>query len=416
MRPPRWFRPLTGWTRTLTLWLVTSLATGAMRAAVAQGISASWGVQAIPTVTRTDIVPGDRSLSEARVIMPVSMVRASTLGGRLRLVFTGNFEKYTIPHGVLAAGNWGESYEDRRHPHTLVHELMLTGSDLLGRLDGSANLFVAAGKGFVPFGTDDPMARPVVLFPVNHHLSQILERAVAMAGVRVGPAMLEGALFDGDEPVSPGSWPAWDRFGDSWAMRLTVFPLAGLEAQASYAWVHSPENRPGAGPDDRKWSASARLERSRWYGELEWARTATADGFFVFRSLLVEGAVALPRHRPYVRIERTERPEEERLFKSRFRTIRPLIENSILGTTRWTILTAGDAVDVLEGPIRCAPFVEGSWVRIARVGGGVFDPVAFYGRTAGFTISVGMRLGAGMKRHRMGRYAPSSAPVMAGMP
>jgi hypothetical protein len=394
---------------------VALLACAGVTPLAAQSPTVRWGAQAIPTFTQTDIVPGDRSLGEARVIMPVAMLHASALGGRLRFVFTGNFEKYTLPHGVLAAGNWGESYEDRRHPHTMVHELVLAASDLLGRLDGRANVFVAAGKGFVPFGTDDPMTRPAVLFPVNHHLSQILERAVAMAGVRVGPAMLEGALFNGDEPVSPGSWPAWDRFGDSWAMRLTVFPRAGLETQASYAWVHSPENRPGAGPDDRKWSASARWERGRWYGELEWARTATADGFFVFHSLLAEGAVTLPRHRPYVRVERTERPEEERLFESRFRTVRPLIENSILGTTRWTILTAGDAVEVIEGPVRCAPFVEGSWVRIARVGGGVFDPAVFYGREAGFSVSAGVRLSAGMHMPRMGRYSPAARSEASSM-
>jgi hypothetical protein len=383
--------------------------------AAAQGVTATWGAQAIPTLTETNIVPGDRTLGEARVIMPAVMLHAGALGGRLRLVFTGNVEKYTIPHGVLAAGNWGESYEDRRHPHTLVHELMLIGSDLLGKLDGRANVFVAAGKGFVPFGTDDPMARPVVLFPVNHHLSQILERAVAMAGVRLGPAMVEGALFNGDEPLSPGSWPAWKRFGDSWAMRVTLFPARGLETQGSYAWVHSPENRPGAGPDDRKWSASARWERGRWYGELEWARTATADGFFVFHSLLGEAAVQLPRQRPYVRLERTERPEEERTFASRFRTIRPLFENSILGTTRWTIATVGDAVEVIGGPVRCAPYVEGSWVRIDKVGGGVFDPATFYGRESGFSLNVGVRLSAGMHMHRMGRYSPPAESVMSTM-
>jgi hypothetical protein len=179
--------------------------------------------------------------------------------------------------------------------------------------------------------------------------------------------------------------------------------------------VHSPENRPGAGPDDRKWSASARWERGRWYGEAEWARTATADRIFVFHSLLIEAAVRLPPHRPFVRLERTERPEEERLFRDRFRTVRPLIENSILGTTRWTILTAGDAVEVIGDPLRVAPYVEGSWVRIARVGGGVFDPVTFYGRESGYSLNVGIRLSAGIRMHRMGRYSPGVEPAMPAM-
>lgn len=362
----------------------------------AQRPSIQWGAHAIPAFTQTNVVPGDRSLGEARVLVPVGMLHAAALGGRLRLVATANLEKYTIPHGALAPGNWGEGFADRRHPHTLAHELMLVG--------GWPSLFVAAGKGFVPFGTDDPMVRPGVVFPVNHHLSQILERAVALAGVRLGPAMLEGALFNGDEPVSPGSWPDRTRFGDSWAVRLTLAPVAGLESQASYAWVHSPENRPGAGPDDRKLSVSARWERGPWYGEVEWARTATADEFFVFHSVLGEGALQLPRHRPYARIERSDRPEEERLFASRFRTRRPLFENSILGTTRWTILTIGDALELRRGALRYAPFIEGSWVGIARAGGGVFDPATFYGRTRGVSLTLGVRLAAGMPMPRMGRY------------
>jgi hypothetical protein len=346
-------------------------------------------------------------LSELRIVQPIAMLHASAFGGRLRLVATANFEKYTIPGGELAPGNWGESFADRRHPHTVVHELML--------VSGGPRLYVAAGKGFVPFGTDDPMSRPAVRFPVNHHLSQMLERAVAMAGVRAGPVTLEGAVFNGDEPVAPGSWLMGSirRF---WAVRLTVAPLPGLEAQASYAFVTSPENRPGAGPDDRKTSAAVRWERDRWYGHVEWARTSTATGAFLFHSILAEAAATLRRHRPYVRFERTERPEEERVFGNRFRTRRPLFENSILGITRWTILTAGDAVDLVRGPLRCSPFLEASWIGIARVGGGVFDPAVFYDRTRGVALMVGIRLAAGMRMHRMGRYRPVDDMLSMHMP
>lgn len=374
----------------------------------AQDVTATWSAQAIPAFTETNIVPGDRSLGEFRILMPVAMLHAAALGGRIRLVATANLEKYTIPRGDLAPGNWGESFEDRRHPHTLVHEMMLIG--------GTATMFLAAGKGFVPFGTDDPMARPTAHFPVNHHLSQILERALVLGGVRAGPATLEGALFNGDEPVAPGSWPNWDRFGDSWAARVTLTPVPGIETQASYAFVHSPENRPGAGPDDRKVSISARWERDRRYAHFEWARTSTAHGAFLFHSALAEGALTLSRHRPYVRLERTERPEEERVFGDPFRTRRPLFENSILGITRWTIVTAGDAVDLALGPVRCAPFVEGAWIGIARVGGGVFDPAVFYGVERGAMVTLGMRIGAGMPMHRMGRYAPAPPSDMSTMP
>ena len=84
---------------------------------------------------------------------------------------------------------WGEGFIDRRHPHTYLHELMFSFDDLLGKVDGAARLSLAAGKGFAPFGTDDPMVRPVLRYPVNHHLAQILERAVAILGVSSGPVM-----------------------------------------------------------------------------------------------------------------------------------------------------------------------------------------------------------------------------------
>jgi hypothetical protein len=384
-----------------------ALLLGATSPARAQRPTFQWGAQAIPALTETNVVPGDRSLGEARVLQPAAMLDAAPFGGRLRLIATVDFEKYTIPHGELAPGNWGETFVDRRHPHTLAHELMLVG--------GGPHLFVAAGKGFVPFGTDDPMARPAVLFPVNHHLSQLLERAVAIAGARVRWVAVEAAAFNGDEPVSPGSWPAWDRFGDSWAARLTLAPIPGLEAQVSVASVHSPENRPGAGPDDRKASVSARWERGRWYGELEWARTAITGGPFAYHSVLAEGAVTLARHRPYLRLERTDRPEEERSFASRFRTVQPLLENSILGITRWTVLTGGDALDLQWGLVHYAPFLEGAWIGIGKVGGGVFDPNTFYGRDHGASLTFGIRLAVGMRMHRMGRYAPAPEAAMTHM-
>jgi hypothetical protein len=372
----------------------------------AQHLQVDWGAQAIPTATETNVVPGNRSLGELRVVQPLAMLGVSDFDGRIRFIATLDFEKYTIAHGELAPGDWGEGFEDRRHPHTLVHELML--------VFGSSRIFAGAGKGFVPFGTDDPMTRPVVRYPVNHHLSQILERAVGLAGIRAGPVMLEGALFNGDEPVSPGSWPAVSRFGDSWATRLTMMPVTGLQAQISYAFVHSPENRPGAGPDDAKLSASARWEQGRWYGLLEWAQTRTAGGAFVFRSGLAEGALTLGSQRPYVRVERSDRPEEERLFASPFRTRRPLFENSILGITRWTVVTAGDAMELRRGRrLRLAPFVEGSYLGIARVGGGVFDPTIQYGRTKGFEVSAGVRLAAGMRMPRMGRYTQDAMQGMS---
>jgi len=353
------------------------------------------------------VTPGGGSLGEARLVRPTLMLHASAWR-RLRALATLNFEGATIPGGELALGNWGEGFVDRRHPHTYVHELVLSADDLLGASDGPARVSISAGKGFAPFGTDDPMARPFLRFPVNHHLSQILERAVLIGSARTRLVAGEIGLFNGDEPERPGQWPRiGGRFGDSWASRVTLYPIPGGEVQASYAEVHSPEHRPGAGTDQGKWSLSARWSRPvaghPLYGLIEWARTSEANGFFVFHSILAEGAWTAGRHRLQYRFERTERPEEERV--SRFRSLRPHLENSILGITRWTVHTAGYTID---GPdlsgLRLSPLVEVSYGRMQRVGGGVFDVESLYGQDHVWSLSVGVRIGAGMAMHRMGRY------------
>ena len=358
----------------------------------------------MPVYTWANPVPRGGSLGELRVVQPTLMAHAGTLRNRLRLLTTINLEGLTIPDGELAPGDWGEGFMDRRHPHTYVHEAVLTYYQPFG----SGAFSVSAGKGFAPFGTDDPMSRPALRYPVNHHLAQILERSIAILGVRSGPVLLEAGLFNGDEPDRPGRWPRIGRFADSWSGRVTAYPAAGLEVQASHAQVHSPEHRAGFGIDQSKWSLSGRwsgsVRRFPVYAMMEWARTSEANGFFVFHSLLAEGAWSPGQHRLQYRFERTERPEEERTIGP-FRSIRPHLENSILGTTRWSIHTAGYAFRGLPLDwIDAVPFIEVSYGRIARVGGGLFDPEAFYGKTSFWTFGIGARLGLGQPMHRMGRY------------
>jgi hypothetical protein len=148
---------------------------------------------------------------------------------------------------------------------------------------------------------------------------------------------------------------------------------------------------------------------------LEWARTSEAEGFFVFHSILAEGAWTLGHHRLHYRFERTERPEEERTGP--FRSLRPHSENSILGITRWTIHTAGYAFQLkTRDLVQAMPFVEFSYGRIARVGGGLFDPLSFYGRSSFWSVGIGARLSVGLPVHRMGRYgvAQDTAPELNG--
>jgi hypothetical protein len=236
-------------------------------------------------------IPRGGSLDEFRIVEPIVMLEAGALRDRLRFQGTLDFEGATMPGGELGLGVWGEGFIDRRHPHTYFHELMLSGA---APLPGGLRASLSAGKGFAPFGSDDPMNRPTELFPVNHHWSQILERAVVMAGLAWRPLVLEAGVFNGDEPENPSQWPNMSRFGDSWSVRLLIHPLEGVELQGSHALVKSPEHRPGAGSDNLKWSASARAERPFLGGSGylfgEYAHNSEFDGFFQFRSWLVEGA------------------------------------------------------------------------------------------------------------------------------
>jgi len=370
--------------------------------------------QLVAAWTLFDPVPGDSAMAELRIVQPVIMARGVLGAWALRA--TVNLEGWTLKDGELAQGTWGEGFMDRRHPHTYAHELMLEWTRPLG----AARVGVALGKGFVPFGTDDPMSRPPLRYPVNHHLSQILERALILAGARAGQFVAEVATFNGDEPEYPSQWPNMERFGDSWSARVTWLPLDGVESQVSVANVASPEHREGAGSEQWKWDASVRWDRplggTPVYGLVEWARTSELDGVFVYSSWLLEGSARLGNHRPYVRFEWTERPEEQRLLDP-FRSQRPHLDNSILGITRWSVYTAGYT---LAGPrwrrLQLMPLLELSYARVTEITTGVFDPESFYGRSWIWSATIGMRLDAGLTGHRMGRYgvlsdAPTPLPV-----
>ena len=385
----------------------------------AQSLTANAGAQGVVAVFYADPVPGGTSRTELKLVQPLVMVHAAIPRAHLGFIGTLDLEGLTMPNGELAPGDWGEGFVDRRHPHTYAHELLLVADDLLGA--ATSQLSLAVGKGFAPFGTDDPMSRPFVRFPVNHHLAQILERWVGIAAWEKGPITVEAGLFDGDEPERPGQWPRFGgRFGDSWSARLTLRPVAGLELQGSHASVASPEHRGGAGLTQRKWDLSARLTRPvaghAAYALLEWARTGEADGFFHFSSLLAELAWSPGPHRVSYRIERTTRPEEERLVDL-FRSERPHLDNQIFGTTRWTVHTFGYALSVPVDalPVEIAPLAEVSAGRVTRIEG-LFDPEAFYGRTTFWSLTVGARITLGMRMHRMGRYGaamPAEHPMHA---
>jgi hypothetical protein len=387
------------------------------------GAAPRWsvGAQAIGMLTHADPERDGRSSTEWRVTQPMIAARISTTGGGLELLGTLSLEGATMRAGETNPGIWGEGFVDRRHPHTWLHELVAVAGARVGR---AGALSVAAGKGFVPFGTDDPMARPFAKYPANHHLAQILERAVVVAAWRAGPATIEGALFNGDEPEDPSDAPNVDRFGDSWAGRLTIALPFAVEAQGSVASLDSPEWAAGFGPDQRKWSASARHERRTGagiaeYALVEWALTEErVDGRTIFRfeSVLAEGAVRRRGIELALRLERTTRPEEERLLDP-FRTARPHTDESILGVTRFEIATVAASVPVGGAAARLPalaglrPFVEVAVVRpTAARSPSLFRPERFFGARTLWTLSAGARVALGAAHRRMGRYGAALSP------
>ncbi len=393
---------------------VATVVAGAQTHETARGSSVVLGGSATGIMTRVSPAIMGRALTEGYITQPFLFAHLALPRNTLALHAMVNFEGITLERGELNPGIYGEGYVDRRHPHTYLHELMFA-TEWNAR---SADLSIAAGKGFAPFGTDDPMSRPLVKYPVNHHLAQILERIVAVAALRMRYGAVEAGLFNGDEPESSGDAPNTARRWDSWAVRGTALPIPGAELQASYARVSSPEHATGEGLDHRKKSASLRYESgatiTRRYALLEWANTVeylAGEATFAFKSLLGEGEVRWRRGALALRIERTERPDEERLLDP-FRTPRPGSDFNILGRSRWTVVSArGSSPLELPRRRRIEPFVEISRVAVVQtVAPAAFEPNLFYGGDRLWSLSAGIRLGLGARHGRMGRYGVAIAP------
>jgi hypothetical protein len=381
-------------------------------------------------MTRVTPAHNGRAFTEGYLSQPYLGAHAGLWRNRIELTTVLNFEGTTLRRGELNPGMFGEGYVDRRHPHAYVHDLVATLSGVRSGFGAS----LAVGRGFTPFGTDDPMDRPFVKFPVNHHLAQVMERVLAVGALRWRGIVGELARFNGDEPVNSKSSPNWRRSGDSWAGRITLFPAAGLEIAASRADVVSPESyRTGGSFNQRKRSVSVRFEppwESEWYALGEWARTielAQDKYAFQFSSLLLEGSS--PRFsaagvRIAARVERTTRPEEERTLDP-FRTVRPPHDFMILGVTRWDVATVSLSLTPQRvglhgdqhgfGSLGIAPFAEVSQMRPkAMTRGSAFEPERHFGSSRLWSVSFGLTIRAGGMHGRHGRYGVAARDRLFG--
>jgi hypothetical protein len=363
------------------------------------------GAHAVGVATHATPAINDRALTEVYLTQPAVMVDASF--GPFQFSGMVNFEGLTLRRGELNAGVYGEGYVDRRHPHTYLHEAILTLQPATLRERAS----ISAGRGFAPFGTDDPMVRHFVKYPANHHLSQILERLVVIGAARLGPMIAEAGLFNGTEPTAPDDFGDGDAFGDSWSARLSVLPLPWLELQASYADVVSPENAAGQGLDHEMWNVSARVQRRVANHDLYLLieRGKTTEGkdafdYFFYETMLAEAAVQRAAWQLAARFERTVRPEEERQLDL-FRSVRPHTDNSILGTTRWTSASIQVSHIINRKGVRIQPFVEIGRQHVKALDEfPVLTPENIYGADRLWSFSIGMRSSLGIWHDRMGRY------------
>jgi len=370
--------------------------------------------QAIPTLTGSgphgpDVAP---HAWEMYLTQPAMMADVLSPGSRFALRLTLNFEGLTQRDGETSYGAWGEGFIDSRHPHTLVHELMLTAN--VWDAPGGA-LSLSAGKGFAPYGTDDPMSRPPVKYPTNHHLSQILERWTFNAQYlsRAGTS-IEAGVFGGAEPTGPYDFDNIHSFGDSWSVRLAQRFGSGFGASASWEASASYANvkQEGHGVSRRTELANVALRHERTYGfgnlyalvEASRSWPQRGDGFY---SLLGESGLALgrnARHRPYYRFELATRPEYVRLgvpgTEGYFRYHH---DDAAVGATRWLVNTVGYAYRASDLPVSVRPYLELQHDMVRRDRGPV-GPHALYGASSFWSVSLGLRLFLGGGEMRMGSY------------
>jgi len=362
--------------------------------ALGGGWQLSGMAQAFPIVTFG--APGDAASplnsTEAYVTQPALMTHLEGPGRRVVLHTTLNFEGLTQPDGELTPGGWGEGFLDKRHPHTLLHEAMLSLN--FWRVAGGA-LSVSAGKGFAPYGTSDPMARPGLKYPTNHHLSQILERWTANAAWMRAGWSLEAGLFGGQEPEGAYDFSNIESFGDSWSVR-GARRWSGWEASASFGAVtefaHTVEETTRL--VNVALMRTSTVAGGQLYTLAEASRSYLADHDDFF-SVLAEARWSGGGHQPYLRLEWAERPEYARegatgsddffLYEH---------DDDPIDTSRWFIATAAYAFELTPNPWSVRPFVEGQYHRTAGTGLG----------SDLWAVSLGARVFLGGDPMRMGSY------------
>ena len=352
---------------------------------------------------------GELRRTEWYLTQPALMANLESPSRRLVLRTTLNLEGVTLGSGELTYGGWGEGFIDKRHPHTLLHEAMLSWNI---RQTAGGGLSLSAGKGFAPYGTDDPMSRPGLKFPTNHHLSQVLERWTVNGIWQLAGWSLEAGVFGGTEPEGPYDFANIRSFPDSWSGRMARRWTAGAgsatEWEASVSHARVIESHHGHEETTRLLNAALRHSGpagpGMLYGLAEASRSdlEDADGY---TSLLAEMRYDANRHQPYLRLEYATRPEYARMGPAGSDDFfRYDHDGHATGATRWLIATAAYARQLGSEPASLRPFLEVQYHRVRAERGDV-PRDAFPGMDSSFwVLSVGARLFLGGGPMRMGSY------------
>ena len=99
-------------------------------------------LSAMATVVSTTASPAQsgRSRTEIQLTQPMLAARGARFAGVLQYSAMLNAEHWTMPNGEPVPGIWGEGFVERRHPHTVVHEVMLSAAGQRGALQGPLGL------------------------------------------------------------------------------------------------------------------------------------------------------------------------------------------------------------------------------------------------------------------------------------
>jgi len=119
-------------------------------------------------------------------------------------------------------------------------------------------------------------------------------------------------------------------------------------------------------------------------------------------SILGEARFTQGPHQPYVRLERSTRPEFAREATAGDGFFLYDHDSDPVGSSKWLIATVGYGLTVTTGDVSVRPYVEGARLGVERVRG-VSAPDLFGGDVA-YMVSFGFRVFLGGDPMRMGSY------------